>query len=292
MQSLRWEQEITLRRPILVLAFEGWNDAGEAASLAVSYLGRAWRAERLATIDAEQFYDFTSTRPEVALKEDSSREIVWPDVDVLGARIPGSHHDLVLVRGTEPQLRWKTFAGLVTEVATCLGAEMAITLGALLADVAHSAPVRVSGASDDRELAERLGLSQPRYEGPTGIVGVLSNALAQCGLPTASFWAAVPHYVHQLTSPKAALALVERASDLLGAPVDAHELRIAARDYERRVDERVADDAEAAAYVAALERQNDPDWGDVPAEDRMPLMDSQNLAAEVERFLEDHRSSE
>lgn len=292
MQSLRWEQEMTLRRPILVLAFEGWNDAGEAASLAVSYLGRAWRAERVATIDAEEFYDFTSTRPEVAVTEDMRREIVWPDVEILGARIPGSHHDLVLVRGVEPQMRWKTFSALVTDAATRLGAEMAITLGALLADVAHSAPVRVSGASDDPELAERLGLARPRYEGPTGIIGVLSDAFARCGMPTASLWAAVPHYVHQLTSPKAALALVERASSLLGAPVDAHELRVAARDYERRVDERVADDAEAAAYVAALERQDDPDWGEVPADDRMLTDDTQSLAAEVERFLEDHRGGD
>ncbi|MGC8511806.1 MAG: PAC2 family protein [Acidimicrobiales bacterium] len=292
MQSLRWEQDMTLRRPILVVAFEGWNDAGEAASLAASYLARAWRAEPVATIDAEEFYDFTSTRPEVAVGEDSTRAIIWPDTEILGARIPGSHHDLVIVRGVEPQLRWKTFCALVVEAAVQLGAEMAITLGALLADVPHSAPARVSGASDDRELAERLCLVRPRYEGPTGIIGVLSDAFSASGIPTASLWAAVPHYVHQLTSPKAALALVERSSGLLGAPVDAHELRVAARDYERRVDERIADDAEAAAYVAALESQGDADWGEVSEEESLPLEDSHSLAAEVEQFLEDHRSSD
>jgi predicted ATP-grasp superfamily ATP-dependent carboligase len=288
MDLVRWERQPELRRPLLVVAFEGWNDAGDASSLALSYLARAWKAERFATIDAEEFYDFTVTRPQVRLDEGGRRRVDWPDIELLGAHVPGSRHDLVLLRGVEPQLRWRTFTAAVVEVATRLQAELGVILGALLADVPHTRPVRVSGTTDDTDLAERLGLEAPTYEGPTGIVGVLHEALREAGVPTASFWAAVPHYVHQLPSPKAALALVERSAALLGAPVDAPELRAAAVEYERQVDERVADDEDAAAYVAQLEESSDEEWPEPAGADGLRLGNIDELAAEVERFLRDH----
>ncbi len=275
----------------MVVAFEGWNDAGDASSLALGYLADAWEAEPFATIDAEEFYDFTVTRPEVRRAEDGTRRIEWPDIELLGARVPGSRHDLVLVRGVEPQLRWKTFASTLVDVATTLKAELAVMLGALLADVPHTRPVRVSGTTDDIELAGRLGLAASTYEGPTGIVGVLHDALRRSGIRTASFWAAVPHYVHQMPSPKAALALVERSAALLGAPVDPLELRAAALDYEREVDERLADDTEAVAYVASLERASDaeePESWEPGGPSGLRIDNIDELAAEVERFLRDH----
>ena len=296
MEPVRWERDPELRRPLLVLAFEGWNDAGDASSLALGYLASAWKAERFATIDAEEFYDFTVTRPQVRLGEDGTRRVEWPDIELLGAHVPGSRHDLVLVRGVEPQLKWRTFSAAMVEVARRVHAELAVILGALLADVPHTRPVRVSGTTDDRDLADRLGLAAPSYEGPTGIVGVLHDALRGAGIPTASFWAAVPHYVHQLPSPKAALALVERSAALLGAPVDSLELRAAAQDYERQVSERIADDEDAAAYVAQLEDAQDTEWSEsdeegsdgAPGRDGLRLGSIDELAAEVERFLRDH----
>ena len=285
---IRWEDEPSLRRPLLVMAFEGWNDAGDASSLALGYLARAWDAQRFAVIEAEEFYDFTVTRPHTRIGDDGKRAVEWPDIEVLGARVAGSPHDLVLIRGIEPQLRWRTFAQTVVDVAQTVGAELAVTLGALLADVPHTRPVRVSGTSDDRDLAARLGLASSTYEGPTGIVGVLHDALRRAGFPTASFWAAVPHYVHQLPSPKAALALVERSAALLGAPVDSIELRAAAVEYERQVSERVADDDEATAYVASLEETVDDDWPGSEEPEALGMGTIDELAAEVEHFLRDH----
>jgi predicted ATP-grasp superfamily ATP-dependent carboligase len=289
MELVHWERRPDLRRPLLVVAFEGWNDAGDASSLALGYLADAWEAERFAHIDCEEFYDFTVTRPHVRVSEDGRREIEWPDIELLEARVVGSEHDLVLLRGIEPQLRWRTFSAAVVEVAKTVGAEMAVILGSLLADVPHTRPVRVSGSTDDRELADLLGLASSSYEGPTGIVGVLHEALRGSGIPSASFWAAVPHYVHQVPSPKAALALVEKSSALLGAPVDAMELREAAIDYERQVSERIADDEDAAAYVAQLEDAEDVDWdGEGRGEGELRLGNIDELAAEVERFLREH----
>lgn len=288
MDVVRWERRPELRRPLLVVAFEGWNDAGDASSLALAHLAKAWGAERFATIDAEEFYDFTVTRPQVRLGDDGERIIDWPDIELLGARVPGSHHDLVLLRGVEPQLKWRTFSDAVVQAARAVQAELAVILGALLADVPHTRPVRVSGSTDDRDLAERLGLAASSYEGPTGIVGVLHDALRRAGVPTASFWAAVPHYIHQLPSPKAALALVERSAALLGAPVDSVELRAAAQDYEREVTERIADDEDVAAYVASLEETSDTEWSEPTGADGLRPGSGDELAAEVERFLRDH----
>jgi predicted ATP-grasp superfamily ATP-dependent carboligase len=192
------------------------------------------------------------------------------------------------VRGVEPQLRWKRFASAIVEVAQEVKAELAVVLGALLADVPHTRPVRVSGTTEDRDLADRLGLVAPSYEGPTGIVGVLHDTLRSNGVPSASFWAAVPHYVHQVPSPKAALALVEKSAALLGTTVDPRELRAAAVDYEREVSERIADDEDAAAYVAQLEDASDLDWNEDGPAPGLRLGSVDELHAEVERYLRDH----
>ena len=309
MEIVTWERRPVLRHPLLVTAFEGWNDAGDAATLAVSYLVDAWGAERFASIDPEEFFDFTSTRPHARIVEGTNRRIDWPAIELLHATIPGTERDVMFVRGVEPQLRWRTFCAAIVEVATGAGAELAINLGALLADVPHTRPVRVTGTTEDAGLSGRMGLARSNYEGPTGIVGVLSAACVDAGLPTASFWAAVPHYVHQVPSPKAALALVRRSAALLGARINPMELQVAAEEYERQVSDRVADDEDAAAYVAQLEEADDagageralgaahgtgPDAGglDAPGSGAMNVgrVDVDGLADEVEKFLREHRS--
>jgi proteasome assembly chaperone (PAC2) family protein len=287
MDHVHWDHHPQLRRPLLVVAFEGWNDAGDAASLAVGYLAKTWNATRFASVDPEDFFDFTETRPQVRIVNGHTRALEWPETELLAAEVPGTERDVVFVRGVEPQLKWRTFCAAVTGVAQEVGVEMAVVLGALLADVPHTRPVRVSGNTDDRELAGRLGLATSTYEGPTGIVGVISDAFQRAGMSTASFWASVPHYVHQVPSPKAALALVERSAAMIGARVNPLELRVAAEEYERQVSERVADDEDAAAYVAQLEEADDNDLdgrstlADLPA-------DPGALADEVERFLREH----
>lgn len=285
MEPVRWDHRPQLRRPLLVVAFEGWNDAGDAASLAVSYLAQTWDAIPFAELDPEEFFDFTETRPQVKIVDGTTRAVEWPVTEFLYAEVPGTGRDVVLIRGVEPQLKWRTFCSAIVDVATSLGVEMAVTLGALLADVPHTRPVKVTGTTDDVELAGRLGLSSSTYEGPTGIVGVLHDAFDKAGMRTASFWAAVPHYVHQVPSPKAALALVERSASLVGARVNPLELRVAAEEYERQVSERVADDEDAAAYVAQLEEVDD-DERRVEESAAAPLpVDAGRLADEVERFL-------
>jgi PAC2 family len=290
MDVVQWTNRPQLRRPLFVIAFEGWNDAGEAATLALDYMAREWNATRCATIDPEEFYDFTVTRPVVRGASGDDRRIEWPHVEVLAAELPGSSHDLLLLRGVEPQLRWRTFCRVVVSIVEAMRTELAVVLGSMLADVPHTRPVRVSGTTTDRELAARVGLAASSYEGPTGIVGVLLDALREAQLPSASFWAAVPLYVHQLPSPKAALALVGRAAALIGAPFDPAALRVAADEYERQVSEQVADDEDAAAYVAELEAANDSqDRGDLNGGGDLRLASGDELAADVERFLRDQR---
>ncbi len=297
MELVQWTDRPVLRQPLCVVAFEGWNDAGDAATLALDFLAREWRAHRCATIDPEEFYDFTVTRPAVRKSKNAGRFIEWPHVELLAAEVPSAGHDMLLLRGVEPQLRWRHFCETVVSIVQTTRAELVVVLGALLADVPHTRPVRVSGTSSDQDLARRVGLAVSGYEGPTGIVGVLVDALRQADLPAASLWAAVPHYVHQMPSPKAALALVERSAALLGTPVDPLPLRTAAEEYERQVSERVADDEDAAAYVAQLEDAEDLEADDAfddvdspgPGEAALQLGSGEDLAAEVERFLRDHR---
>jgi len=287
-EPLRWEQRPTLRRPVLVMAFEGWNDAGDGASDAASYLARRWTAEPFAWIDPEEFYDFTSTRPEVRLDDGLARAIDWPENVFSWAPLGASGRDVVFLRGVEPQLRWRTFCAIVVEVAGALGVELAVTLGALLAEVPHTRPVPIMGTAADRDLVARLGLRQSRYEGPTGIIGVMGDALARAGIPSASLWASVPAYVGQTPSPKATLALVSRLAELLDVGVPTVDLDLAAAAYERQVSEVVAADEDATAYVRSLEEADDSDDEEL---DTAELPGGDVLAAEVERYLKDQGSS-
>src|SRR3954454_17844177 len=236
MQPLRWERRPDgLRAPALVCAFKGWNDAGESASSALTFLGAGLGAERFAVIDPEEFVDFQAARPTVRLVEGQQRAIDWPDIEVFEARVPRAPRDLVILSGPEPAYRWRTFCDTVIELAEALGVQMVVTLGALLADVPHSRPVNVSAYASDDALVERLGLAPPTYEGPTGIVGVLHDAFASAGMRRAALWAAVPHYVAVVPNPKGALALLRRLESLIGVTVDAAELEDAAAEYERQV---------------------------------------------------------
>ena len=284
MDHVRWQARPNLRRPVLVAAFEGWNDAADSASTAARYLRDRWSARPFATIDPEDFYDFTSTRPQVRLHQGITRQIVWPANEFSSAPLPGTKHDVVVLLGHEPQLKWRTFSEQVVGVARDLGVELVVILGALLADVAHSRPVRVTGTAADAELVRRLGLGRSTYEGPTGIVGILHDAFAQASLPSASLWAAVPHYVASTASPKAALALVERAAELLSTSIITADLHVAAADYERQVSEVVAADDDVSAYVRRLETAADEE--DVAD---MEAVSGDALAAELERYLREQR---
>jgi len=284
MDHVRWHDRPKLHRPVLVAAFEGWNDAGDAASGAVRYLRDRWGARPFAALDPEEFYDFSTTRPEVRLSEGITREIVWPVNEFSAATLPNGSGDVAVLLGTEPQLRWRTFSDQIVDVARALGVELVVTLGALLADVAHTRPVKITGTAADDELVARLDLTRSTYEGPTGIVGVLHDACGRAKLPSASLWAAVPHYVAATPSPKASLALIERAARLLSTSVMTADLQTRALDYERQVSEIVASDEDVAAYVQRLESSADQD--DMAD---MELPSAESLAAEVERFLRDER---
>jgi predicted ATP-grasp superfamily ATP-dependent carboligase len=284
MSELHYDEHPQLERPVMIAAFRGWNDGGQGASLAAAYLARAWAAQPFASIDPENFFDFQATRPMVSLVDGVTRQIDWPETTFLHAPLPGGRRDAILLLGVEPNLRWRTFGELVTSVAKEHGAELVLTLGSLLADVPHTRDAPVTGSATDPELIQRLGLEASRYEGPTGMVGVLHDACARAGLPSASLWAAVPHYVSLTPSPRAAKALVERLSQLLGADVDTTELDEAADAYAQQVSEAVASDAETAAYVEELERRID----ELAEEEDLPSGDA--LAAELTRFLREREN--
>ena len=283
MQPLRWERRPDgLRAPALVCAFKGWNDAGEAATSAVAFMGAALDATRFSTIDAEEYVDFQATRPLVKLVDGRSRKIEWPDWEIYEARVPLAPRDLVILTGPEPAYRWRDFCGRVVELAEALGVQLVVTLGALLADVPHSRPVSVSAYASDPALVERLSLQAPSYEGPTGIVGVLQSACAEAGMPAASLWAAVPHYVAVAPNPKGALAILRRLESLVGVTVDASDLETAAVDYERQVSRAVELDPEVQAFVERLERAADAE--EAPT-DLSQIPSGDVLAREFQRFL-------
>ena len=269
---------------MLVAGFRGWNDGAQGASLAMSFLAQSWSARRFADIDPEEFFDFQATRPHVALEEGLTRRIVWPETSFYHGAIAGTERDAVLLLGIEPNVRWRTFCGEVVELAQDVGVELVVTLGALLADVPHTRPVPVTGSASDAELVEELGLASSRYEGPTGIVGVLHDACRAAELPSASLWAAVPHYASLATSPKAALALCSRLAGLLDAELDLGDLERASETYERQVSEAVAADEETEAYVHELERRRDA------VGDELDLPSGETLAAELTRFLREHEA--
>jgi predicted ATP-grasp superfamily ATP-dependent carboligase len=282
MQPLIWERRPDgLRAPAMVCAFQGWNDAGDAASTAVSFLASALKARRFAHIDSEEFYDFQANRPTISLGEHERREIKWPTVEFFEASAPRAPRDLVLVQGVEPSMRWRAFSAHLVDLAEALGVQLVVSLGALLGDVPHTRPVAMTGHASDSSLLERLGIQTSSYEGPTGIVGVLHTACAQAGLPSASLWAAVPHYVAAAANPKAALALLRRIEVLIGVSVDVSELETSAADYERQVGLAVRSDPDIQAFVERLEQAADSeDQGspeDVPSGDM--------IASEFQRFL-------
>ncbi len=276
--ELRLERRPELRHPALVCAFRGWNDGGQGASLAGHFLAQAWSAEKFGEIDPETFFDFQASRPHISF-EGTTRRIEWPESTFLEAQLHDSDRDVVLLLGVEPNLRWRSFCKVITDLALDLGVELVVTLGSLLADVPHTRPAPVTGNATDPGLVEQLGLQASRYEGPTGIVGVLHDACRSAGFPSASLWAAVPHYVSMTPSPRAAKALSERLAELLGVELDTAELEAASDSYLEQVSEAVAADSETAAYVNELEHRVDEiiDETDLPSGD--------TLAAELTRFL-------
>ena len=269
----------SLNKPVLVAAFRGWNDGGQGASLGAAYLAKQWNAARFAEIDPETFFDFQAVRPHVSVLDGEIRKVDWPDNGFFHASIPGADRDAVLLLGVEPNLRWRTFLGLVLELARDLGVEMLVTFGSLLADVPHTRPAPVTAAATDPKLVAELGLEASRYEGPTGIVGIVHDLCRESEIPSVSLWAAVPHYVSLAPSPRAALSLVRRFGELMHVPIDLTELETAAEEYAEQVSEAVSTDADTAAYVEELEQRVDalaPE-GDLPS--------GESLAAELSRFL-------
>jgi predicted ATP-grasp superfamily ATP-dependent carboligase len=278
---VRWHAHPTLDRPVLVAAFEGWNDAGDAASGAVRYLIDRHDAELVADVDPEEFFDFTSTRPQAEIDDDGVRRISWPSTEIYAASLPGDAGDALLLLGTEPQLKWRTFCEQIAGVARDLDCRLVVILGALVAEVPHSRPVPVVGTVSDPALQAGLGLDPSTYQGPTGVVGVLSAACREAGLPAASLWAAVPTYVPTAPSPKAVLALLEYTAEVLGMWIPTTDLEIAAAAYERQVTELVQEDDETSDYVTQLEHRHDENGGEGG--------DARSLVEEVERYLRDRK---
>ena len=282
--ELRVLERPALTRPVLVAAFRGWNDGGQGASLAGGYLAKTWGAERFADIDPEGFFDFQSTRPHVSLVDGITRRIDWPENGFYHAPLPGAGRDAILLLGIEPNLRWRAFGDLIVGLAKDFGVELMVSLGALLADVPHTRDSPVTGSATDPALIEQLGLSTSRYEGPTGIVGILHDGCREAGIASVSLWAAVPHYVSLTPSPRAAKALCERLAELLDTTVDTDDLEEAADAYAEQVSEAVAADSETAAYVEELERRVDE------AEEEQNLPSGDTLAAELTRYLQEHEA--
>ncbi len=263
--------------PVLVAAFEGWNDAGDAASDAIDHLGDAWSAQPLGEMDSEDYYDYQVNRPTISFDDSGVRRLTWPSTRLHVARLPLATRDIVLVHGVEPNMRWRQFTDELLGVSADLGITMVVTLGALLSDSPHTRPVPITGTATEPGLARQLGVESSRYEGPTGIVGVLQEACARRGLPAVSLWAAVPHYVAQAPSPKATLALVRRVEDLLDVPVPLGDLVEDARAWEIGVDELAAEDEEVADYVRQLEEARDTT--------DLPEASGEAIAREFERYL-------
>ncbi len=282
MPPLIWDRRPDeLRAPAMICAFQGWNDAGDAASSAVAFLASALKASRFARMDSQEFYDFQTNRPSVRLHDGSAEEIRWPSVEIYEAFAPRAMRDLVLVQGVEPSLRWRAFSAHLLDLAEALGVQVIVSLGALLGDVAHSRPVAMTGYASDPSMVRRLGITPSNYEGPTGIISVLHATCVQAGLPSATMWAGVPHYVAAAANPKAALALVRRIEAVVGVSVDASELEAASEEYERLLAIAVQSDPEIQAFVERLEREADAEEERSPTE----IPDGDTLAREFQRFL-------
>src|ERR1700753_1053947 len=282
MQPLEWEYRPDgLRAPALICAFKGWNDAAAAASTAITFVGSALGARRFATIDPEEYYDFQDTRPRIKLVDGDTRKIEWPAIELYEARVPRAPRDLVLLVGNEPSLRWRTFTKVIVELAEALGTQLVVTLGALLADVPHTRAVSVTGLSSDQALVSRLGLAPSSYEGPPGIVGILHAACQQAALPSASLWAAVPHYIAATPNPKASLALVRKLEGLGGGVIDASDRESPASDYERQVNVAVQSDPDVQAFVERLEQAA----GEESSDDPTAMPSGETIESELQNFL-------
>ncbi|MGZ8733736.1 MAG: PAC2 family protein [Acidimicrobiia bacterium] len=284
-----WDDHPELHRPVLVAGFTGWNDAADSASDAVEWLATNLDGRPFARIDPERYYDFQSTRPHVSVRDAVTEQITWPRNQFSAATATGSQHDLIILRGVEPNFSWRSFCAGIIDVARETGCELVVTLGALLADVPHTRTPAITGTATDPDLIARLGLERSRYEGPTGIVGVLHDACRNAGLVSASLWAPVPHYVAAAPDPMASRELVSRFAQLTGLDVDLTELDLAAEGWRSRVSAAVVGDSDTAAYVAELESRFDAEardsgLGDLPSGD--------DLAAELERYLREHRGEE
>jgi proteasome assembly chaperone (PAC2) family protein len=282
MEGLRWDYRPDgLRSPAVICALRGASDAADVASSAITYVVRALGAGRFATVDPEEFFDFQTTRPRIKLSEGLSPAIVWPEIALYEARVPGAPRDLVLLTGAEPSLRWRTFSEMIVDLAQALSTNLFVTLGARLAEIPHTRPVLVAASTTDPDLVARLGVGPPWYEGPTGVTGVLQSICHERGLAYASLWASVPHYLASTPNPKAALALIRRLEGLVGVAVQAPGLESAAADYEQQVDLAVESNPDVSAYVERLEEAAD----DEPREDEGPLPSGEAIALDLQRFL-------
>ncbi len=283
MDSLTWDGDVPqLRSPVLVCTFRGWNDAAAAASTALAAVAQSLDAELIAQIDPEEYFDFQTSRPTITLTDGQARHIEWPQNDLIAARIPTADRDLVLLDGTEPNLRWRTFSETIATAADALGVEMVITMGALIAEVSHTLPVPITGLASDEELVERLELERSNYEGPTGIVGVVHDCCRQAGMTSASLWAAVPHYVAAVPNPKAALALLRRLEGLTGIAIEASDLEEETAGYEEQISRAVAANPEIEKLVERIEAEQVELLGEEGAE--LPSADT--IAREFQRFLQ------
>jgi proteasome assembly chaperone (PAC2) family protein len=280
--SLIWESDVPqLRSPMLICSFRGWNDAASSSSRALASVAESLDAELVAQIDPEEFFDFQTTRPTITLKEGQARHIEWPQNNMYTARVPAADRDLVLFDGTEPNLRWRTFSEGIATAADALGAEMVITMGALVAEVSHTLPVPITGLASSEELVEELDLERSNYEGPTGIVGVVHDCCRQLGMTSASLWAAVPHYVAAVPNPKAALALIRRLEGLTGIAVDASELEAETESYEEQIGRAVAANPEIKELVERIEAEQVEQLGD----DGADLPSADTIARDFQHFL-------
>jgi proteasome assembly chaperone (PAC2) family protein len=289
MDELQVDARPELRRPIALLAFAGWNDAGSAATNAARLVVRRLGARRFAHIDPEAFYDFKETRPSVRIAADGGREIRWPATEYFYARNNQGEHDVVVAIGVEPNLRWQRYSKLQTDLLRDLGVELVVSLGALLADVPHTRPIRVTGSSSDPEVAERLNLARSRYEGPTGIVGVMHQALQAQSLPAMSLWANVPHYVTTSQNPAASAALLQRLEDVLGVSFDYRELKVAEERFVREVNTALSANPDMLQYVARLERAMDEGRAEDGDESSPDLPSARDVLGDIEEFLREQR---
>jgi proteasome assembly chaperone (PAC2) family protein len=279
--SLSWEGEVPqLRSPILVCTFRGWNDAAAAASTALGAVAEALDSEVIAEVDPEDYFDFQATRPTIVLSEGQARHIEWPENTLIAARVPAADRDLVLLDGTEPNLRWRTFSETIATAADALGVEMVITLGALIAEVSHTLPVPITGLASDETLVEELDLQRSNYEGPTGIVGVVHDCCRQMGMTSASLWAAVPHYIAAVPNPKAALALLRRLEGLTGIAIEAADLEEEATSYEEQISRAVSANPEIEELVEKIESEQTEQF-----EPPEQVPSAESIARDFQQFL-------